>query len=254
MRPRPRLSRTLARARWSEYGVLLEGALDRGYRVLGVEQWVTAGAPVGDAPLLVLRHDVDQQPRSALTMARVERELGIESAWYFRWRTAERETIARLREDGAAVGFHYETLSRLALGRGARGEAEVAALVPEARCVLAEEIDAFARLHGPIRTICPHGDSRVPLARNASLVGPDGAAALGVEHDVNEAMRARGLAHWLTDRTRGEGGWAAGPRPQELFAERRTPLLCVVHPNNWSSGASLWLDRVLRTRVDAPPV
>lgn len=253
-RARPRLSRTLARARWSEYGALLETALDRGYRVLGVEQWVTAGAPTGDGALLVLRHDVDQHPRSALAMARVERGLGIGSAWYFRWRTADAGTIAQLREDGAAVGFHYETLSRLALERGARGEAGIAALVPEARRRLAEEIATFARLHGPIRTICPHGDSRAPLARNASLVGAGGAAGLGVEHDVNEAMRDCGLAHWLTDRTRGEGGWAAGPRPAELLAGRRSPLLCVVHPNNWSSGASLWLSRLLRTGGDAPPV
>lgn len=253
-RARPRLSRTLARARWSEYGALLETALANGYRVLGVEQWLTAGAPTGDGPLLVLRHDVDQQPRSALAMARVERGLGIGSAWYFRWRTADAGTIARLRQDGDAVGFHYETLSRLALERGARGEAAIAALVPEARRLLTEEIATFNRLHGAVRTICPHGDSRAPLARNAILVGPDDAPALGVEHDVNEAMRARGLAHWLTDRTRGEGGWAAGPRPAELLAERRSPLLCVVHPNNWSSGASLWLSRVLRTGGDAPPV
>lgn len=253
IRPRPRLSRTLARARWSEYAGLLEAALENGYEVLGVEQWLTAGAPGGDGPLLILRHDVDQQPRSALAMARLERELGIGSAWYFRWRTADAATIARLREDGAAVGFHYETLSRLALERGARTGSDVAALVPEARRLLATEIATFARLHGPIRSICPHGDSRAPLARNASLVGAGDAPGLGVEHDVNEAMRERGLGHWLTDRTRGEGGWAPGPRPAELLAEGCSPLLCVVHPNNWSSGPSLWLDRVLRTGVDAPP-
>lgn len=266
---RPRLSRTLAAARWGEYRALLEAALGAGYRVLGVEQWVTAGVEP-DGPLLVLRHDVDQHPRSALEMAAVERQLGIRSAWYFRWRTADRGTIAALREDGHAVGLHYETLSRLALERGARTEAEIAALVPPARDVLREEIATFARLHGPIRSVCPHGDSRVPLARNASLMRGREAAALGLACDVNEAMRGRGLAHWLTDRTQGEGGWAAGPRPAQLLAERLSPILCVVHPNNWSSGPSLWLDRVLaavlpragqgvqsrgplRTGADAPP-
>lgn len=268
-RPRPRLSRTLARARWREYRTVLENALEHGYRVLGVEQWLSADAdPAG--PLLILRHDVDQHPRSVLAMASVERDLGIRSAWYFRWRTADRGTIAALRGEGCPVGLHYETLSRIALEHGARDPADIAALVPLARRGLRTEIATFARLHGPIRSVCPHGDSRIGLARNASLIEGVGAADFGVEFDVNAGMRGKGLAHWLTDRTRGEGGWVDGPRPAELFAAGASPILCVVHPNNWSSGPSLWLDRALaavlpavgdgewlrrplRTGVDAPP-
>jgi hypothetical protein len=242
--------------------------LGNGYRVIGVEDWV-AGAASSD-PLLALRHDVDQHPRSALTMARVERDLGLRSAWYFRWRTADPRVVRALREDGGAVGFHYETLSRLALERGARTAADVDALVPAARRGLREEIATFARLHGPIRSVCPHGDSRAPLARNASLMRGSDASEFGVEFDVNEAMHGRGLACWLTDRSRAEGGWGGEVDPGEMLAARRSPLLCVVHPNNWSSGPSLWLDRALaaalpkkddgsrrlepvRTGVDAPP-
>jgi hypothetical protein len=263
---------------------LLEAALESGYRVLGVEEWVAetrapereTGPAPGEsgaqadagAPLLVLRHDVDQHPRSALAMARVERELGLRTAWYFRWRTADARVIAALRKAGCTVGFHYETLSRMALEAGARSEAEVAVLVPAARIGLRAEVAAFARLYGSIRSICPHGDSRVPLARNAMLVKGREAGDFGVEFDVNEAMRGRGLARWLTDRTLPEGRWADGAKPQELLAARCSPLLCVVHPNNWSSGPSLWLDRVLaaalpgdglwprplRTGSDAPPI
>lgn len=268
LRARPRLSRTVAPARWGEYRTLLETALASGYQVLGVEDWVAGDAP--SEPLLALRHDVDQQPRAALSMARVERELGVQSAWYFRWRTADPRVIESLRAEGATVGFHYETLSRMALECGTNSEAEVAGLVPAAQQRLGEEIEAFARLHGPIRSICPHGDSRVPLARNADLVRRSDPAVFGVEFDVNEAMRGRGLARWLTDRSSAEGGWAEGTEPQELLAERHSPILCVVHPNNWSSGASLWLDRALaatlpsrgdggrrrgplRTGTDAPP-
>ena len=267
-RARPRLSRTVALARWGEYRALLEAALENDYRILGVEEWVAGESP--SEPLLVLRHDVDQQPRAALSMAAVERELGIHSAWYFRWRTADPRVVTALRAGGGTVGFHYETLSRMALERGARGEADVAALVPEARRHLREEIEVFAGMHGPIRSICPHGDSRVPLARNATLVRDWSPAELGDVFDVNEAMRGRGLAHWLTDRSSAEGGWGNKAEPHRLLGERHSPILCVVHPNNWSSGASLWLDRILartlpkrsdvgrrygplRTGTDAPP-
>jgi hypothetical protein len=234
--------------------------------VLGVEEWVAGPDVDRGAPLLALRHDVDQHPRSVLEMARIERELGVRSSWYFRWRTADVRAIATVREAGCAVGFHYETLSRLALERGARGADEIAALAPAARAGLKAEVEAFAALHGPIRSVCPHGDSRVPRARNAELLRGRDARELGIEFDVNEAMRGRGLAGWLTDRTSAEGRWSDGVDPRERFATRRSPLLCVVHPNNWASGPSLWLDRALaaalpgdggwplRTGSDAPPL
>ncbi len=250
-RTRPRLSRTLARARWREYRLLLEAALEHGYSVLGVEDWVAGSDPGG--PVMAVRHDVDQDPRAALTMAGIERELGLRTSWYFRWRTAEPRVVAELRGEGCGVGFHYETLSRLALERGAWTAAEIERLLPAARAGLGEEIDAFARLHGPIRSVCPHGDSRAPLARNAGLMKGREPREFGVEFDVNEAMRGRGLARWLTDRTLAEGRWADGIEPLGSIAAGDSPLLCVVHPNNWSSGPSLWLDRLRGTRVDAPP-
>lgn len=269
-RLRPRLSRTVARSRWGEYRRALEEAVAAGYRVVALEQWALGGT--GDGPELVLRHDVDQHPRSALTMAAIERDVGVEATWYFRWRTADRHVVRALRQAGASVGLHYETLSRLALERGATEPDEIDALVPQARVMLRREILAFERAHGPIRSICAHGDSRIPAARNGRLLEGEDPASFGVELDANEAMRGRGLAHWLTDRSRAEGSWAGGVDPAQLLAVGASPILCVVHPNNWVSGASLWADRLLaaalpdrssvgargwlppRTGGDAPPV
>jgi hypothetical protein len=248
-RLRPRLSRTFTRARWREYrGFLLE-ARRCGYRLVSLERWVRD--PGGSAPTLILRHDVDQQPRSALAMARVERELGVRSSWYFRWRTAHPIVVDALRGSGE-VGLHYETLTRAALERGmTRGADET--LIEESRAILREEIAAFARLFGPIRSAVPHGDSRVPAVHNADLLRGQDCSGYGIEFDGNEAMRGRGLAHWLTDRSAAEGRWKNGIDPAELFASGISPILCVTHPNNWSSGPSLWLDRALRTALPSPP-
>jgi hypothetical protein len=44
--------------------------------------------------------------------------------------------------------------------------------------------------------------------------------------------------------------------PLNLFVDHRSPILAVIHPNNWVSGPSLWCDRVLpgarRTMSDTP--
>lgn len=201
---------------------------------------------------MIMRHDVDQHPRSALTMAEIESDLGIRSSWYFRWRTAHPEVVAALREQGFEVGLHYETLTRRALEEGG-GEPKIEEVLAESRAQLREEIAAFERIFGPIRSVVPHGDSRIPEVHNAELLRGEDCSAYGIEFDGNEAMRGRGIAYWLTDRTTAEGGWKDGTDPEELLAAGASPILCLTHPNNWSSGPALWLDRILRGALPNGP-
>jgi len=266
-RIRPRLSRSLSRARWDEYRTFLLAARRRDYRIVSLESWVRH--PESDsAPTLILRHDVDQHPRSALAMDKVERDLGVRSSWYFRWRTAHPTVISTVKSRGGEVGLHYETLTREALKRGMTTGPDQR-LIEECRELLRAEIAAFARLFGSIRSVVPHGDSRIPAVHNADLLRGEDCADYGIEFDANEAMRGRGLGNWLTDRSAADGGWKDGIDPLELLASSVSPLLCVSHPNNWSSGPSLWLDRIvgavlrsgaaaasrpLRTGSDAPPL
>jgi hypothetical protein len=263
-RVRARLSRTFARARWEEYRRLLTGARAKGYEPIALHEWVASGRP--DGRLLILRHDVDQHPRSALRLAAIERALGVSSTWYFRWRTAHPAVIGALREQGFGVGLHYETLSRLALGAGVAEESAAAELMARARVTLRSEVRAFEHAHGPIGSICPHGDSRVPAIRNARLLDREDPSAYGIEFDGNEVMRGQALEHWLTDRSAPEGGWHRGVEPDALFETGSRPILCLVHPNNWTSGGSLWVDRIaartlpselsrpVRTGRDQPPL
>jgi hypothetical protein len=248
-RLRPRLSRTFTAARWDEYRRTLEAARDAGYRIAALEDWVFGGHT--DGRVLVVRHDVDQHPRSALTMAAIENELGVHSTWYLRWRTADRGVVRELRERGGSVGLHYETLSRLALARAISDAAQAESLVQEACALLRDEIRAFVEIHGPISSICAHGDTRIPAVRNSSLMEDRDPRAFGVEFDANAAMRGRGLAHWLTDRSAADGRWADRVRPEDLFSKGVSPILAVVHPNNWVSGPSLWIDRMLGSALPA---
>jgi hypothetical protein len=265
-RVRPRLSRTLSRARWREYRQLLETARREGYDIVALEDWVLAGKPVAGR-ILILRHDVDQHPASALVMAGIEEELGVRSTWYFRWRTASPEVIEWLRARGFSVGLHYETLTRRALDidpgrhRATKSDLEIG------RAVLRAEIEAFAARFGPIRSVCPHGDSRVPGVNNGVLLKGQDCEPYGILFDGNDAMRGTRLGKWLTDRSSAEGGWKDGVDPLDLLRRGTTPILCLAHPNNWASGPRLWADRLatgllpagapkrpIRTLADLPPL
>ena len=244
-RVRPRLSRTFSRGRWREYERFLRFAHENDYRVVSLEDWVGEGFPTDGEPTLILRHDVDQHPASALRMAAIERSLGLRSSWYFRWRTAHPAVVRSLKRDGFQVGLHYETMSRVALERGHYREPDEE-LIETCRKVLRDELATFERLFGPCRSAVPHGDSRIPEVHNALLLKGVDCSDYGIEYDGNEVMRGHDLALWLTDRIAAEGGWMEGIDPLEKLASRATPILTVTHPNNWASGPSLWTDRVLK--------
>lgn len=239
----PRRVDALLRSRLDEYRALLAGARSAGYALVSLEDWVRGGCAT-DHSVLILRHDVDQHPRSALQMAAVEAALGVRSTWYFRWRTAHPLVIGRLRRRGAHVGLHYETLSRLALQEG-RAELE-AGDIERGREALRAEIRAFAARHGQIRSICPHGDTRIPGVRNHLLLRGEDATRFGVDFDGNEIMTGRRLGRWLTDRPRKSGGWKDDADPGELLRDGVTPLFCVSHPHHWVSRLSALCDQSLR--------
>lgn len=249
-RTRRRFSRTVGRSRWGEYASFLATALEHGYTIVALEEWVGGGCDSGGRTM-ILRHDVDQAPGSALRMLAVEAEMGVRATWYFRWRTAHPLVIERVRESGGGVGLHYESLTRLAL-EGAAGGVAADSLLEQAREALKSEIETFALRFGASRSACPHGDSRIPAVRNATLLRGQDCVAYGIEFDGNEVMRGRRLGHWLTDRSAAEGGWAAGLTASEALRRGVSPVLCVVHPNNWASGPSLWMDRLLAAALPNP--
>jgi hypothetical protein len=242
-----RLRRAATPGRWDELRALLEGFRAAGYAVVGLEDWVL-GAPRREERVLVVRHDVDQHPRSALRALGVHRALGLSAGtWYVRWRTADPRLVAALRDAGQHVGLHFETLSRRALRTGrppADGDVE------RCRDELVAEVEAFRARLGPLRSICAHGDTRVPQVQNTDLVDDALLARAGLAFEANLAMPGRGLRGRLTDAPPGRG-WSGAASPQELIDRGASPVLCVLHPNNWAAPLAVRAEAALGPRVPA---
>jgi hypothetical protein len=244
-RTRPRFSRTFSVARRVEYRTLLRTAIGKGYTLVPLERYLDDVTVRTNDRVVILRHDVDQRPTAALEMAEVERELGVRSTWYFRWRTADVGVVAQVSAQGGEVGLHYETLTRRALAERLEPDVDVTALLDECRTELQAELTAFRRLFGPVRSVAAHGDSRVPWVRNLDLLEGVGPEAIGARYDANLSLRAHRLGAWVTDRSVAEGSWGGDRSPYELLDEGCSPLLCLTHPNNWVSGPAILRDRIL---------
>jgi hypothetical protein len=269
-RGRRRLSRTFSRSRWPEYHRLLKAALSAGYEIVPLRRYVDGRLESPERPVLILRHDIDQHPASALEMSDIETKYGVRSTWYFRWRTAHPAVIAEIRRRRGEVGLHYETLTRELLQDPLPPDGDIALRLPAAREKLRAEIAEFERLFGPIRSISAHGDTRVPGVDNGDLLREQHWSDFGITYEANRVLSRKPVAAWITDRSAAAGGWGDGVDPFERLRARQSPILLLTHSNNWVSGASLWKDRLLsgvlpspkpgvesrivRTTADAPPI
>lgn len=230
------------------YRGLLQAIIERGYEIRPLGVWVRDGGH--QERTVLLRHDVDQQPRAAMQMAEIERDLGVSGTWYARWRTAIPELVGLLQELDLEVGLHYESLSRLGRRLGARAPTDLEPLKPIAAAYLAAEVRAFAHLFGRCPSICPHGDTALPAARNAELLGYVGIESLGVDFDarVTMAEAQRSGWAWLTDDGRAKD--RGMPPESDPLTHDGDRLMLVIHPNNWTRS---WPTRTFARLSDVPP-
>jgi hypothetical protein len=100
---------------------------------------------------LILRHDVDRDPGSALRMAILENRLGINASYYFRIMPAsyDRDTIKQIIDLDHEIGYHYEDISRM------KGSMQ------NAIASFKDNLAALRELY-PVKTICMHGS---PLSK-----------------------------------------------------------------------------------------
>ncbi len=68
----------------------------------------------------MLRHDVDTDPGTAAAMWDIERELGVESSYFFRLSTLAPALMADIAAGGSEASYHYEEVATVAKRRRLR--------------------------------------------------------------------------------------------------------------------------------------
>ena len=92
-----------------KYQLLLEELLAAGYSLLPVVEFLCTDAKKAVA----LRHDVDRHIDRAITMARIEHDLRLQTTYYFRKKDIVNnpDAIKEIAALGHETGYHYENLS-----------------------------------------------------------------------------------------------------------------------------------------------
>lgn len=122
-------------------------AVKKNYPVVTFDQYLN----VSKGRLVILRHDVDRLPKNALSMAKLEHDLGLKATYYFRAKKSSfnPEIIKKIASLGHEIGYHYECLDE------SRGDHR------QAIKIFQDHLIKLRRL-APIKTICMHGN---PLSK-----------------------------------------------------------------------------------------
>jgi hypothetical protein len=98
---------------WDAYELSLRAALESGYRFLTFPQ---VGGTVPDGPFVLLRHDIDYDPRWALPISTLEAEHGVRATYFFQvdskfyslQKRENRSVIEQVLSRGHAMGLHFD--------------------------------------------------------------------------------------------------------------------------------------------------
>lgn len=216
--------------------------------VMAVREFLASGQP--EEFIIVLRHDVDRQPRAALRMAELETKNHFNSTYYFRKRSTvfKPDILAQLYTLGHEVGYHYEVLSKT------KGDMQKAIRLFE------QELRSFREI-GPVSTISMHG---MPLSSWNNLDLWDvydykeyhliGEATLSIRRSNLYYFTDTGRT-WHTSKYNLRDYVSSRKPPRNLyttndliaFLEKRPPypIYISVHPNRWAANTFSWIIGVL---------
>lgn len=130
------------------YNRLMEAFARADYRGVTIRDAITGTT---HPRLLILRHDVEWNPKRALALAAIEKVHGFRSSLYFRADTKAYDLSAmrNLQDEGFEIGYHFNTLDRCG------GDFDRAIALFEA------DVRAMREAGLRIDTVIQHGDPRV---------------------------------------------------------------------------------------------
>ncbi len=199
---------------------------------------------------IILRHDVDRAPASALKLAKIEYNHGLKSTYYFRFIRSvfDASIIKEIARLGHEVGYHYETLSKC------RGNYE------QAGKLFKIELDQFRKIV-PVITASMHGRpfskwNNLELWKQFSINDFDliGEAYLGIDYsDVNYYSDTGRTWHGTkynlrdkVDRVLPQLEIETTPQLMDLLSEKEYDSICLLtHPNRWTASITSWLSSYL---------
>ncbi len=227
---------------FQKYRLLLETAISKGYKCVGVTEFKTETDP----KVLILRHDVDRKPSRSYIMAEIESNMLCKATYYFRTKPVsfDEKCINNISSLGHEIGYHYENLC------DSKGDIDIAYQS------FRNDITRFKNIGYPVKSIAMHGRPTSPYDSKEIWESHD-YRDLGIssetffDFDYNDIF-------YLTDAGRSWGKQSVNRRDKvetsyqihidsldsliKAFENETLPdkIMINIHPEHWASNTFDW--------------
>jgi hypothetical protein len=224
-------------SRLHEYEALLTAAQEAGYAQMSVRSFFRGTAA---RRVLVHRHDIDSDLRTARKMFDLECRHQVHASYYFRLTTLDIGFMREIEAAGSEASYHYEEIANFAKRSRLRDPTEVRRHFPAMRDEFAINVERITTALGrPLITVASHGDF---ANRKLNIINHELLADLalrrrcGIECETYDAALLNQFDMYISDRK-----YPLYYKPMSPFTAlgqfRRICLL--THPVQWETN---WLD------------
>ena len=194
-------------SRLPAYEQFIVAALDMGYRQTSVREFsdaISCGKVHDWHKVVVHRHDIDTDLRTARKLFELEKKYQIRSSFYFRLSTLDFELMREIEDYGSEASYHYEELATFAKKHRIRDAARVHARMPEIRESFIQNFHAIERrLGAKMTTVASHGDfanRRLKLNNTELLKDQQLRDSCGIRCEVYDEALLESFDFYVADR------------------------------------------------------
>jgi hypothetical protein len=225
-------------SRLAEYEKLLVQANGAGYRQLSVRDFYRAvqRADGGPGRVLVHRHDIDSDLRTARKMFELEVRHGVRASYYFRLSTLDIGFMRAIEAAGSEASYHYEEVATYAKHHRLRRGCEVRERFPEIRAQFeCNFMRISTELGMQMATVASHGDfanRRLKVINHELLRDPELRRRCGIECESYDNELLRHFDLYVSDRPYPVFYYPVSP----FDALGRHARICfLTHPIQWET-------------------
>lgn len=223
--------------RFDEYRNILESAVLNGYSIISLDHFaklVNSESILPSKAYLVLRHDIDTDPDTALIFSSIETNLQVSATYYFRIKTWNDAVVAKLANLNHSIGYHNEELSDYAKKQHFKNPDKLLDRISDIQDLFLSRISFLRERSGlPINHTASHGDfvnRKLFIKNNLILLDSSFRMKAGIEFEAYDANIQNAYGIHVSDRPAPSHFY---PRhPLDLITKRKSFCL-LTHPRWW---------------------
>jgi len=224
-------------SRLGKYEALLLSAKEAGYAQMSVRSFYRG---TWAKRVLVHRHDIDSDLRTAKKMFAIECRHQVRASYYFRLSTLDSDFMRDIEAFGSEASYHYEEVADFAKRRHLRNPDEVRRHFPTMRDEFALNVERIVAAVGrPLATVASHGDfaNRELNIINHELLADGGLRKrCGIECETYDSALLDQFDMYISDRKHPTYFHPMSP----FDALGRYQRICLLtHPVQWETN---WID------------